>query len=88
MCPKARDLVSNVIPRGISFIVGLIAHVVTQLDPFDVQEDLDRQVVECLSSCVRKGFNSVEKFHFAAERDEIFSRVQAHREWLRVGEAS
>lgn len=36
-CLRARALVSAVIPRGYSFVLGLVAHVVKELDPFDDQ---------------------------------------------------
>lgn len=80
-CPRARALVGSVIPRGISFIAGLVAHVVEEIDPFDHQENLDRQMVECLSSAVRKGYDSTSKLFFASENREILGRVQAHRLW-------
>lgn len=81
MCPRARDLVGNIIPRGISFILGLVAHVVTDLSPFEQQENLDRQLIECLSNTVRKGFDSVNKLYFATGNSNILSRVQVHRAW-------
>jgi hypothetical protein len=82
MCPRARELVGNIIPRGVSFILGLIAHVVTDIDPFEQQKNLDRQLVESLSNAVRKGFDSTDKLFFANSRPAILSRVQAHRAWL------
>lgn len=81
VCPRARDLVGTVIPRGLSFIVGIVAHVVEELDPFDGQEDLDRGLIESLGSAVRRGFDSVDKLSFATERKHLFGRVQAHLAW-------
>ncbi len=81
MCPRARALVGTVIPRGISFILGLISHVVEDVDPFEQQKDLDRQLVESLSAAVRRGFDSTEKLFFASDNPAILSRVQVHQAW-------
>ena len=81
MCPRARDLVGVVIPRGLSFVVGLISHLVEEINPFDKQKDLNRQLVEFLSTAVRRGFDLPEKLLFAMKNPSILSRVQAHREW-------
>lgn len=81
VCPRARELVSSVIPRGLSFIMGVVAHIVEDLDPFDQQDDLDRGVVEALSPAVRRGYDTPEKLSFATENKAILSRVQAHTAW-------
>lgn len=80
-CPRARSLASAVIPRGYSFVLGLIAHVVKEVDPFEAQEDLDQQLVECMSSALRQGYDTVEKLFFANENREALGRVQAHNMW-------
>jgi hypothetical protein len=54
---------------------------VLDLDPFGDQDDLDREVVESLSTAVRLGFDDVQKLKFAAEHTEILGRVQAHMAW-------
>lgn len=59
-CPRARELVGNVVPRGFSFIMGLVAHVVQQAEPFEVQEDLSLDLIEILGVAVRKGLDSEE----------------------------
>jgi hypothetical protein len=79
VCPRARELVSTVVPRGLSFTVGLIAHVVELLDPFEQQPDLNRNVVENMPAAVRRGFDTPEKLLFASENIWILSRVQAHK---------
>ena len=63
--------------------MGLVAHVVEEADPFGVQEDLSRHLVECLGTAVRKGFNSPELIEFAAERPGVLSRVQVHLLWAK-----
>lgn len=78
VCPRARDLVGTVIPRGFSFIMGLVSHVIEQADLFDKQEDLSRAVIESLGAAIRKGFDTPEKVQFASARPDIISRVQVH----------
>ncbi|MFX1737960.1 hypothetical protein PXJ20_30110 [Paraburkholderia sp. A1RI_3L] len=80
-CPRARELASSIVPRGISFITGLVAQIVIEIAPFEAQPSLDKQVIECLGSAVRKGFDTVGKLFFAAENPTILSRVQVHRVW-------
>lgn len=81
ICPRARELAGTIIPRGISFSIGLMAHVVQEIDPFDQQGDLDRQLVECLGTLVRKGFDEVGMLSFASDRKNLMSRVQVHQAW-------
>lgn len=80
-CPRARDLVGSAIPRGFSFVMGLVSYVIEEVDAFDRQEDLDRQLVECLGTAVRKGFDTPEKVVFAGENPTVLSRVQLHALW-------
>lgn len=81
ICPRARSLVSAVIPRGYSFVLGLVAHVVKELDLFDDQEDLDQQVVEVMSTALRLGFDTADKLFFARDNKDALGRVQAHLLW-------
>ena len=81
MCPRARDLVGTVIPRGLSFVIGLVSHVVEEVDPFEEQEELGEELVEALGAAVRKGFDTPEKLVFATENPTILSRVQVHQAW-------
>jgi hypothetical protein len=81
VCPRARELVGSVIPRGFSFVVGLVSHVVQEVDPFDVQEDLSRRLIESLGTAVRKGYDLPEKVSFAVDHPAILSRVMVHRLW-------
>ena len=81
-CPRARELVSSVIPRGFSFVMGLVSHVVGEVDPFSTQENLRLGVVECLGTAVRKGYDSPEKVSFAGNNPTVLSRVQMHQLWF------
>lgn len=82
VCPRARELVGNVIPRGFSFIMGLVSHVVEEVNPFDSQDTLSRHLVECLGIAVRKGYDMPEKVFFAGDHPTVLSRVQMHELWI------
>lgn len=81
VCPRARELVGSVIPRGLSFVLGLVSHIVLEVDPFDAQEDLSRQLVELLGTAVRRGYDAPEKVLYAEERPAVLGRVQMHELW-------
>ena len=80
-CPRARELAVTIVQRGISFATGLISHMIEDVDPFEQQESLDRQFVECLGTLVRKGFNDTGMLFFASENKRILGRVQIHVAW-------
>lgn len=77
-CPNARELSSTFIPRGISYILMVVAKMVEELELYKFQEELDGNLVTSLSTAVRKGFNTLEKLEFASENKYIYSRVQLH----------
>lgn len=81
VCPRARELVSTVLPRGFSFIMGLVTRVVTEVDPFGRQENLSIAVVEALSPAIRLGYDTPEKLAFSFANPEILSRVGVHQEY-------
>lgn len=81
ICPRSRELVGTVIPRTLSFILSIVSYVVTELDPFDTQEELSRELVESLGTAVRLGYDSVEKLTFSTQNANLLGRVQAHRAW-------
>ena len=81
VCPRARELIGSVIPRGFSFIMGLVSHVAGEVDPFDTQEDLSRQLSECLGTAVGKGYDEPEKVFFAGAHPAVLSRVRMHELW-------
>lgn len=80
-CPRARELAGTIVQRGISFAIGLIAHIIEDVDPFAQQETLDPQLIECLGTLVRKGYNETGMLFFAAEKKTLLGRVQVHRAW-------
>ncbi|WP_422343428.1 DEAD/DEAH box helicase [Parasphingorhabdus sp.] len=80
-CPRARELIGSVIPRGMSFTLGLVAHVLSEIVPLDEREDIDRQLIESMGTLLRKGYLSPEMIFFAADRKVLLSRVQVHKAW-------
>jgi len=78
-CPRVRELVGSVLPRGLSFIMGLITRVVTENDPYDTQENLSPDVVESLSTAIRLGYDTPEKLNFSFSNPSILSRVGVHQ---------
>ncbi len=78
-CPRARELVGTVLPRGLSFIMGLVTRIVTEISPYDNQESLSSEVVEALSTAIRLGYDSPEKLAFSFSNSEILSRVGVHQ---------
>ncbi len=78
-CPRSRELVGTVLPRGFSFIMGLVTRVVTEIDPYDNQENFSSEVVEALSTAVRLGYDTPEKLAFSFANPEILSRVAVHQ---------
>jgi hypothetical protein len=85
-CPRARVLINSIIPRSVCFSIGLVAHTLKETEGIQENEDLDFQLIECLSAAVRKGFDTVDKLLFASENREILGRVQAHNIWNRMTE--
>ncbi|GAA4772633.1 hypothetical protein GCM10023219_19770 [Stakelama sediminis] len=80
-CPRARELIGNVIPRGMSFTLGLVAHVLSEILPLDEVENIDRQLIESMGTLLRKGYLSPEMMFFAVDRKDLLSRVQVHKAW-------
>ncbi|MBU1220515.1 DEAD/DEAH box helicase [Myxococcota bacterium] len=82
-CPRARELVGKVIPRGLSFIMGLLTRIITEINPYNEQENLSPTVVENLSIALRLGYDSPEKLAFSKTRPDILSRVGMHKAFIK-----
>lgn len=78
-CPRARAFIGTVMPRGISYAMGLISLTASKLDPFEHQDDLSMEVLDCLANAARRGFDRPQKINFANRHSDILSRVQAHQ---------
>lgn len=81
LCPRARDLIGTIIPRGLSFTLGLISKIVKDLDPFEAQPTVDQALVEALSATVRKGYDTPDKLFYASQHKSILSRVEMHEKY-------
>jgi hypothetical protein len=78
LCPRARELVGTLIPRGLSFTFGLVSKIAKELDAGAVQPELDMQMIEALAAAMRKGYDSPAKLFYASQHRSILSRVQMH----------
>ena len=81
VCPRSRELIGTVIPRALSFIFSIVSYTLLELELFEEQEELSRELIEGLSPAVRLGFDDVEKLKFATGDPKLLGRVQAHRAW-------
>lgn len=81
ICPRARELVGTVIPRGLSFVVGLVSHIVLEMGVVDSRDGVDAVLVESLATAIRKGYDTPDKVLFAVQNPNVLSRVQVHRLW-------
>jgi hypothetical protein len=80
MLPRTRAFVTTVIPRGLSFIVGIVSRMVEEME----LEVLDAAMIKSLSPAVRRGFNTLAKLEFASSRPELISRVEAHAAYAKL----
>ena len=78
LCPRARELVGTLIPRSLSFTLGLVSKIVKDINPFATQPALSQQTIEVLGTAVRKGYDTPEKLFYAGEHLSVLSRVQMH----------
>ncbi|GGE38521.1 hypothetical protein GCM10007276_14760 [Agaricicola taiwanensis] len=82
LCPRARELVSTFIPRGLAYATGIISRMGEEIKVADVQEDLDEGMMRGLSAAVRRGFVSLSMLEYANENKMLIGRVQLHRSYL------
>jgi hypothetical protein len=78
MCPRARELVGDLIPRGLSFTLSLISKVMKDLLATDARPEINMHLIETLPAAIRKGYDTPEKLTFASQHKAILSRVQMH----------
>ena len=78
MCPRARDLIGAVIPRGLAFTLGLVSHLVEDVAEMVDLSHPDLEVLPYLSAALRKGYDTIGKMDFADNHRSILSRVQMH----------
>lgn len=81
LLPQARDLTSSFIVRGLSFIEGVVARMVVELEIEPAAEDEPLSVIDGLSAAIRRGFDSQEKLAFANRHPEVL-HVELHRRFV------
>ena len=79
ICPRARELASTFVVRGVSFIAGVVARMVMDMDLTSNDDPEASQVVQSLAAAVRRGFDSPEKLAFANGHPQVLGRVELHR---------
>lgn len=82
-CEQARRFVLRVLPE-LAYLFSLPELVRRHLaaeDPFLNMDELASVELEKLGSCVREGYDTVEKLALAKVRGKTASRVHVHRQW-------
>lgn len=79
LLPRARELAGAIIPRGLSFIAGVVARMTEEAELPAKQPALSPQLLQNLGACVRRGFDTVAKLDFANGNRDLVGRVQAHK---------
>jgi hypothetical protein len=82
-CPRARRLVTSIVPLGLTFIAGVVARTAQEMPKVASGGATPRSVIETLSTAVRRGFDSPSKLAFAEQKKESLSRVQFHRAYAK-----
>lgn len=82
LLPRARDLTSSFIVRGLSFIAGVVARMVVELEIELAAEDDSLSIINGLSATIRRGFDSPEKLAYANRHPEVLGRVELHRRYV------
>ncbi|MFN0195027.1 MAG: hypothetical protein ACKVP5_24125 [Aestuariivirga sp.] len=78
-CPRARRLVTNLVPLGLTFIAGLVARTAQGFPEFVSGETTPRYTIETLSTTLRRGFDNPAKLAFSEIMKGLLSRVQVHQ---------
>jgi hypothetical protein len=83
VCPRARELIGTVVPRGIAYVVTLVVMTLGTIEGAALEGSAG-DVVKSLAFAVRKGLDSPQKVRFALKNQAILSRVQLHNAFARV----
>ena len=78
-CARARNLVTGIVPLGLTFIIGLVTRTAQEVAEIVNSEAKLRIVLESLPAAIRRGFDTPSKLAFAEVRKGILSRVQFHQ---------
>lgn len=77
-CPRARHLVSQLVPLSLSFAAGLVARTAREIPAVVDGTATPVSVIDCLSAAVRRGFDSPNKLAYSDIKRDFLSRVQTH----------
>lgn len=83
-CPRARRLVTSIIPMGMTFVTGLVARTADEIRELTDSTVIPHSVIECLPTAVRRGFDSPSKLAFAEINTGLLSRVQTHQAYAEL----
>jgi len=83
-CPRARELIGKVIPRGLSYTLNLISQAVIIADSYSKQKELDSSMVESMSTLLRRGYHTIGLLNFAATNKGIRGRVKQHKAYQKT----
>lgn len=78
-CPRARKLISSIVPLGLTFICGLVARTIEEIMKCTERKDFPSTILECLPTAVRRGFDNPAKIAFSEICTGVLSRVQLHK---------
>lgn len=78
-CPRARRLVTSLVPLGLTFVAGLVARTAQGFPEFVSGATTPRYIIETLSTAVRRGFDDPAKLAFSEVSKGLLSRVQVHQ---------
>lgn len=82
-CEQARRYVLRVLPElaSVFSLPELVRRHLETEEPFSNMDELASVELEKLGSCVREGYDTVEKLALAKVRGRTASRVRVHRQW-------
>lgn len=84
LLPRARRLVTALIPLGLSFVAGLVSHTAMNIPEIGEANATPRAVIETLPAAVRRGFDTPAKLAFAELQKGLLSRVRTHQEYAQA----
>lgn len=84
ICPRARELVSQLVPLSLSFAAGLVARTASDIPAVADGTATPVSVIDCLAAGVRRGFDTPNKLAFSDIKRGFLSRVQAHQAYFAV----
>ncbi|WP_109050251.1 DEAD/DEAH box helicase [Azospirillum sp. TSA6c] len=84
ICPRGRELVSQLIPLSLSFAAGLVARAASESPAAADNPGTPVSVINCLAAGVRRGFDTPSKLAFSDIKRGFLSRVQTHQAYAAI----